>query len=167
MYFSEKFVCATEDYSSYYKFVPAPYLRKEFEISDEVSRIEITICGLGFYRLWINGIEITKGIIAPYVSNPDNIKYYDNYDMTAFIHKGKNVIGIMLGNGMLNNPGGEIWDFEKASLRRSPCVAFCIAGELNNEEQLFIEADESVICADSPCILMTTVQVKDMMRLKR
>lgn len=150
MKFSEKFICATEEYSSYYKFVPSPYFRKEFQLSCEVNSLEITICGLGFYRLWINGKEITKGIIAPYVSNPDDIRYYDNYRISDHLVQGKNVIGIQLGNGMLNNPGGEIWDFEKASFRRSPCVAFSVEGEFENGDKIFFEADESVLCADSP-----------------
>lgn len=150
MYFSDKFICATEEYSSYNKFVPAPYLRKEFTLSEAVNSLEITICGLGFYRLWINGTEITKGIIAPYVSNPDDIKYYDNYDIKEYVREGKNAIGILLGNGMLNNPGGEIWDFEKAQFRRSPCVAFAVEGETQKGEKIFFEADESVLCADSP-----------------
>lgn len=149
MHFSDKFICATEEFSSYDKFVSAPYFRKEINLK-EVSFLEITICGLGFYRLWVNGKEITKGIIAPYVSNPDDVKYYDNYDISSLVNEGKNVIGIMLGNGMLNNPGGEIWDFEKASFRRSPCLAFSIQGKEADGEDIFIEADESVLCTESP-----------------
>lgn len=150
MSFSDKFICATEEFSSFYKFVPAPYFRKEFTLNVDVNELEITICGLGFYRLWINGKDITKGLIAPYVSNPDDIKYYDNYEITSLVNKGKNVIGIMLGNGMLNNPGGEIWDFEKASFRRSPCVAFSIEGKTIDEKDILFEADETVRCTDSP-----------------
>lgn len=150
MKLSEKFICATEDFSSYYKFISAPYFRKEFEIGEASDNISVTVCGLGFYRLWINGKEITKGIVAPYVSNPDDIKYYDSYDITSLVAAGKNVIGIQLGNGMLNNPGGEIWDFEKASFRRSPCVAFAVEGKTGNNSDFIFEADESVLCADSP-----------------
>lgn len=150
MFFSDKFICATEEYSSYERFIPAPYFRKEFDLTADIVNAEITICGLGFYRLWINGKEITKGIIAPYVSNPDDIKYYDNYSITDLVSKGKNVISILLGNGMLNNPGGEIWDFEKASFRRSPCVSFCVEGLKSDGKSIFFESDESVLCADSP-----------------
>ncbi len=150
MYFSDRFICATEEYSSYNKFIPSPYFRKAFELTDSIKYLNITICGLGFYRLWINGREITKGIIAPYVSNPDDVKYYDCYNIKNYVRTGKNVIGIQLGNGMLNNPGGEIWDFEKASFRRSPCVAFCVEGELSDSSIVFFETDDSVLCADSP-----------------
>ncbi len=150
MNFSEKFICATEEFSSFEKFVPAPYFRKEFVLEKSINCLEITICGLGFYRLWINGTEITKGIIAPYVSNPDDVKYYDNYDISSYVLTGKNVIGVMLGNGMLNNPGGEIWDFEKATFRRSATLAFCVEGTYSDGEAIEFEADSSVLCAESP-----------------
>ncbi len=150
MVFSDKFICMTEEFSSYDKFVPSPYFRKEFKLNDSVASLNITICGLGFYRLWINGKEITKGLIAPYVSNPDDIIYYDNYDLSCYVAAGENVIGIQLGNGMLNNPGGEIWDFEKASYRRSPCLAFTVEGTIKGGEKIFFEADESVLCTASP-----------------
>ena len=42
------------------QYVPAPYLRKEFELAREAEAAELLICGLGFYRLFINGTEITK-----------------------------------------------------------------------------------------------------------
>lgn len=150
MYFSDRFICATEEFSSFDKFVPAPYFRKEFILTEEIDELSVTLCGLGFYRLWINGKEITKGIIAPYVSNPDDIKYYDHYDISQLVNAGNNVIGVQLGNGMLNNPGGEIWDFEKAAFRRSPCLAFSVDGEYKSGSRIFFEADETVLCADSP-----------------
>lgn len=62
---------------------------------------KISICGLGFYRLWINGKDITKGLLAPYISNPDHYCYYDEYDIKEYLLTGENVIGILLGNGHL------------------------------------------------------------------
>lgn len=150
MIFSDKFICATEEYSTFEKFVPAPYFRKEIFIENDLRRVEITLCGLGFYRLWINGNEITKGLLAPYVSNPDDIKYYDNYNITDLLLNGKNAVCVMLGNGMLNNPGGEIWDFEKAAFRRSPCLAFAVELITANGKRMLTEADESVLCTESP-----------------
>ena len=65
---------------------------------------EIEICGLGFYHLYINGKKITKGELAPYISNPDQLCYYDTYDILPYISEGENVIGIILGNGYYNHP---------------------------------------------------------------
>lgn len=105
--FSEKFICAGYDYTTYTFHVPAPYFRKTFEIDGEVKKSVITLTGLGFYELYVNGQRLTKGILAPYISNPDDLVYYDEYDITEYLVPGKNVLGIMLGNGMQNAPGGQ------------------------------------------------------------
>lgn len=142
--FSNKFIQATEKYCTYNNHVNAPLLRKTFYVQD-ASNGEIIICGLGFYRLFINGKEITKSHLAPYISNVNHIVYYDKYDLKNFLIEGKNVLGIILGNGMLNSMGGYIWDFDKAEFRTSPKVAFSL--KIDN---YIIEADESVKVAVSP-----------------
>ena len=125
MNFPKQFICATEEYSSYHDFVPAPYFRKVFVPACTDCRLRVT--GLGFYRVWINGTEITKGLLAPYISNPDHIVYFDDYDLSLYIRSNvKNVLGFQLGNGMQNAPGGVIWDFDKASFRGSPRFAFML-----------------------------------------
>ncbi len=129
---SKKFICATYDYSTYQNFVPSPFFRKSFYVNKTAVKCTVTIGGLGFYDIFINGQKITKGIIAPYVCNPDHIVYFDEYDVTRYLCDGKNVLGIQLGNGMQNCPGGEIWDFEKASFRGAPRVAFSIETEYSD-----------------------------------
>ena len=115
--FSLKFISASREYTTFTRFVPAPYLRRSFTLAQLPSSATVTICGLGFYELFINGVRITKGALAPYVSNPDDILYYDRYDVLPHLRQGKNVIAVMLGNGMLNCPGGDIWDFQLARFR--------------------------------------------------
>ena len=80
--FSEKFICAGYEYTDYTFHVPAPYFRKTFETDGEIKKSIITLTGLGFYELYVNGRRFTKGILAPYISNPDDIVYYDEYDKT-------------------------------------------------------------------------------------
>ncbi len=144
--FSEKFIQRTSIYNTFDRNVPAPYLRKEFCLQFKPVSAEITICGLGFYRLWINGTEVTKGMLAPYISNPNDLLYYDRYQVEDKLQTGKNVLAIMLGNGFLNNPGGDVWDFDKAAFRDAPKVAM----SLEIDGNLVFEADESFKTADSP-----------------
>ena len=106
--FSLKFVSATRAYSTFSERVPAPLLRRTFEVDSKVHSASITLCGLGFYELYLNGERLTKGPLAPYISNPDDILYYDSYDVAPLLRQGRNTIGVILGNGMLNCPGGEI-----------------------------------------------------------
>ena len=146
---SDKFICATYDYTTYRHAVPSPYFRKVFELNESLSKAAVTITGLGFYDIFINGEKITKGLLAPYISNPDHIVYYDEYDIMSKLKNGKNVLGIQLGNGMQNCPGGQVWDFDKASFRGSPRTAFAIELTDSDGKATIIEADETVKTAPS------------------
>lgn len=150
MKFSSKFISATKKYNTFFEHIPAPLLRKSFNIDKDIDSAEITICGLGFYKLYINGKDITKGMLAPYISNPDHILYYDNYNIAPLLKKGENVIGIVLGNGMLNCPGGAVWEFEKARWRSAPKVALTAELRFADGTSDEFEADESFKVSESP-----------------
>lgn len=146
-----QFISATKEYGSMEKYIPAPYLRKTFELDFIPGKANISICGLGFYVLYINGINITKGLLAPYISNPDHICYCDTYDVKEYLSKGKNVIGIILGNGFMNPFCGAVWDFDKAIWRNAPCVALELVAS-NTETSIIIEADTSFKVCSSPIV---------------
>lgn len=149
---SGKFICATFDYSTYTKFVPSPLFRKTFVVYEKPKKGVLTIGCTGFYDVYINGHKITKGIIAPYISNPDHIVYYDRYDITEFLCEGRNVLGLQLGNGMQNAVGGQTWSFDKADFRGAPRVAFSVELENNDGTVDVIEANRSVKTAPSSVI---------------
>ena len=93
----KRFIKATAKYSSLNRHIPAPYIRKSFELPFVPDRATVKVCGLGFYLLYVNGKEITKGYLAPYISNPDDYCYYDTYDLLPYLKKGKKAFD------------GEIW----------------------------------------------------------
>lgn len=147
MYFSDKFVTASACCTTLEKNVPAPYIRKAF-FAKENSRAEVTITGLGFYKLYINGTDITRGLLSPYISNSDDMVYYDQYDISSYLIEGENVLGIILGNGMQNAFGGFVWDFDKTVHRTAPLLA--VALEIDGK--LVLEADESFLTCPSPIL---------------
>ena len=106
MKYPQYFICATKEYATHEKAVPAPLFRAVFHI-DSYEKVQLVICGLGLYRVFCNGNEITRGRLASCPSNPDQLLYYETYDITKLVQQGKNVIGILLGNGMLNCNGGD------------------------------------------------------------
>ncbi len=146
----KRFIQATAERCEFEHHVAAPYFRRSFDLNFLPNKATVCICGLGFYRLWINGKEITKGALAPYISNPDHFCYYDTYDLLPHLREGKNAIGVLLGNGMMNPIGGVEWDFDKAPWRDAPCLALeCeILGE--GDDRLFLEADSSFRTHPSP-----------------
>ena len=152
MNFPAKFISATRDYADFDYPVPAPYLRRSFQLSDTPLSAELLITGLGFYRLFINGHEITKCILAPYISNPDDIVYYDLYSVAEYLQPGENVIGVQLGNGMQNCFGGYVWDFEQAKWRGAPKMAMRLDLTTASGETMTLESDESFKTHASPLI---------------
>jgi len=153
MDFALNFICAGTEFSTLTKHVPAPYFRKAFALGKAPVAASILICGLGFYELYVNGERMTKGALAPYISNPDDILYYDRVDVTDVLKTGENVIAVCLGNGLLNNPGGFIWQFDKASYRAAPQFAMRLEADLGDGGESFsIESDESFKTSCSPTI---------------
>ena len=145
---SNRFIAASEEYSRGELgggfTVGAPMFRREFDF-DGGEKAELTICGLGFYVLYINGTEITKGRLAPYISNPDDLYYFDVYDLKPYLNAGKNAIGVILGNGFINSQVA-CWDFDKAPFRGSP--RFALSFEV--DDRVVFEADDRFVWTRSP-----------------
>lgn len=149
MNYPEKFICATTRYSTLDEHIPAPLFRKSF-VSDTEATAHIIISACGFYDLYLNGKNVTKGAFAPYISNPNHIVYYDEYFLP--IKKGENVIGVWLGNGFQNNPGGYIWDFDKTNFRSAPKFALSVAWKNAEGNDEYFESDESFLTSSSPIV---------------
>lgn len=146
------FINAGSKYSTLEEYVAAPYLRRVFDIEKEIKSAKMQICGLGFYELHINGTDITKGYLAPYRSNHDHYVYVDEYELTPRLLPGKNVIAILLGNGMQNAQGGSIWEFDQASWRSAPQVSFELHLEYQDGETEVIPSDTLTRVHESPII---------------
>lgn len=77
-------------------------LRKEFVTAAKPVRALIHIAGLGQYEFNINGKKATSDLLASGWSSYDKTVLYNSYDVTPFLKQGKNVIGIVLSNGLYN-----------------------------------------------------------------
>lgn len=141
------FITKSEDYSTFEKQISAPLFRKVFSLNGFKS-CQIEIAGLGFYELYVNGVNVTKGKLAPYISNPDDVIYYDKYDITDNVKSGENCIAVILGNGFINSVAGQFWDFDKASFRSSPKLAL----SLYADGKEILSADETFKCIDTPIL---------------
>ena len=146
MEYPKHFIRATEAFNTFENHVPAPWFRKEFQVSQACSaKVVITACG--FYELYLNGVRYTKGAMAPYISNTDHILYYDAYDLP--LNAGSNVLAVLLGNGLQNNPGGYIWDFDQLPYRGAPQFALSLSWTDADGSAHSMESDESFRTAPS------------------
>lgn len=147
---SQQFIKATGSFATYEKTVPAPYLRRTFQLEHLPDRATLTLTCTGFYRLWVNGCEITDGRLAPGISNPDEMLFYDTYEIGDRLTVGRNCIALLLGNGFSNSVGGFIWDFDKAAFRSAPMLALALETVQDDKASVLLEADEDFRCAPSP-----------------
>lgn len=105
-------------------FRPAPYFRKEFEIKKEVKYARAYIAVAGLYELSLNGSRVGDHQLDPMYTRFDRRTLYVTHDITAQLRKGKNALGVILGNGRYNHQALAVWNFHNAPWRARP--AFCL-----------------------------------------
>jgi alpha-L-rhamnosidase len=84
--------------------ISSPLLRKEFEIESDIQRGRVYISGLGCYEIYINGRRIGDRVLDPATTDYDKRILYPTYDVTNLLRRGKNVLGVWLGNGFYCQP---------------------------------------------------------------
>jgi len=90
---------ANEDDTGQYRKLAARYLRKEFSITKEIKRATAYISGLGLYELYINRSKTGNMVLAPGATQYNKTVFYNSFDVTSQLTSGKNVVGVILGNG--------------------------------------------------------------------
>ena len=89
-----------------------PIFRKEFAVEQKaVKRAMAFICGLGHFELSINGATVGDHVIDPGWTDYKDTCLYVPFDVTEMLKAGPNALGVMLGNGMYNVPGGRYTKF--------------------------------------------------------
>lgn len=82
------------------------WLKKDVKLGKGIQKATIQIAGLGFYELSLNGAKVSDAIFAPLWSDYDKTVFYNTYDVTSLLRKGKNQLCVLLGNGFYNEQGG-------------------------------------------------------------
>ncbi len=146
MDFPKTFIGRTTEFATEKKQVCAPYLRRTFTLPEGTKEARLAVCCLGFYHLYINGKEITKGLLCPYLTQPDQLVYCDEYDLSSYVTAGKNCVALLLGSGMINAIDGHPWDDEQLPWRSAPKFAL----RVEVEGKTLFESDERFKTHDSP-----------------
>ena len=81
-----------------------PVFRKNIDIDKKVVSSIGYISGLGHYELLVNGEAIDSAVLQPGWTKYDKEAYYVVYDLTDQWRRGRNTIGVMLGNGFYYIP---------------------------------------------------------------
>jgi alpha-L-rhamnosidase len=78
---------------------PAPYLRREFELTESVVEARLYATAIGVYEAYLNGVRIGEAVLSPGWTDYNRRVRYQVYDVTKLLHEGPNVIGAILGDG--------------------------------------------------------------------
>jgi alpha-L-rhamnosidase len=101
---------------------PLPWLRKTFTLEKVPTTATIYVCALGYYELYVNGQKVGGDVLTPAVSDYGKRGLYLTHDITKYLVKGKNCIGLWLGRGwslgVLKN-AGTVGPMVKAELNLS------------------------------------------------
>lgn len=143
--------------------ISSPLFRRSFHLDKDVKRGRAYICGLGYYEFHLNGEKIGTPVLVPNWTNYDdrNIQgllypfedrtskrvHYLTYDITGYLKRGGNSIGIMLGNGWYNQRErtveGNMWF-------GSPKLLFHMDIELEDGSHVVIKSDEAWKYSEGP-----------------
>lgn len=84
----------------------SPYFRKEFQVTKKIKRATLYATAKGLYEAYINGKKISGDVFTPGWTDYGKRIYYNTYDVTNQLKKGKNFIGSILGEGWYKGPIG-------------------------------------------------------------
>ncbi|MCX6215035.1 alpha-L-rhamnosidase [Spirosoma sp.] len=82
-----------------YHLPPAPFFRKEIQLTAPVKKARLYVTSLGLYECQINGKRIGTDYFTPGWTDYNKRVYYQTYDVTANIKTGKNALGAIIADG--------------------------------------------------------------------
>jgi len=84
--------------------LPARWLRREFDAPKTIVRGTAFVCGLGLSELYVNGEKAGDEVLSPALSQYPKRDYYVTHDVTPLLRRGRNALGVVLGNGRFYAP---------------------------------------------------------------
>ncbi len=120
---------------------PATMFRKKFLVDADktVQSVRGYVTAHGVYDLYLNGIRVGKRKLAPGYASYEKILPYQTYDFTDFILKGKNALGLYVGDG---------WYFSPETSMNQIATAEVHHGVIFEIHIKYTDGTEDVVCSD-------------------
>ena len=81
------------------RYLPAPHVRKEFEVKGTVAQAVMYVTAQGFAEMHLNGERVGDEFFTPGWTDYNKRIYYRTYDVTDLLQSGDNAIGGIIGDG--------------------------------------------------------------------
>lgn len=124
----------------------ARYFRTEFDIRQQPVKATLYLCGLGLYKLRINGETIGNQELSPTPTDYRKEVKYNTFDVTKVLQSGSNAIGVTLGNGrFFHMRHTEVFEYPKMILQMEMEFA-------DGSKQMVVSDDSWKVTANGPII---------------
>ena len=123
----------------------ASYYKKSFFIDKLSDPAVVTICGIGFHELYINGVKADDRVLEPAFTEYDKVVLYSSYNVTDLIKEGNNELEFILADGWYNQTTKDTWGFYRAPWRDYPKAAMtldCGDFHLESDRSFFVSYGE-------------------------
>ncbi len=91
-----------------------PRFRKVFTLQKPIRQAMASVCGLGFYELYLNGKKAGDHVLAPANTTYAQRLLFDTLDVTALVKQGDNAVGLWLAAGYSDDYSKWGWKWESA-----------------------------------------------------
>ena len=125
-----------------------PQFRKTFQLDRSLKRATAYVCGLGQFDFFINGEKVGDHFLDPGWTRYDRQALYVPFDVTDYLQKGTNVLGVMLGNGFFNIPSDRY--LKLLTSFGAPKLKMLLFLEYSDGTSSFVVTDGSWKAAESP-----------------
>ena len=98
---------------------PAPFFRKTFEWDGE-GTAELSVAAAGYVEIYLNGEKVGDHVLDPTPTIYDRHLYLLKFEVKHLLKKGRNSIGVILGNSTYNCETGGPWMLDEIPWRDYP-----------------------------------------------
>ena len=127
--------------------ITARYLRKTFNLNNDISKARLYISGLGQYSAYINGTEVAADeLLKPAISDYTKRVYFNAYDVTSLLNKGDNAIGVTLEGGRFTTIRYDSLYLEWCGIRHA--MHYGMPQLLLQLEVTYNDGTSAMICSD-------------------
>ncbi|WP_105072169.1 alpha-L-rhamnosidase [Nonlabens arenilitoris] len=117
------------------------YLRKEFELLDQVIDARLYITAKGVFDVSINGKNVSDDVMSPGFTTYDQRIETLTYDVTKLIRSGENTIGVEVASGW--HSGRLLWGTTPWDNTISPQVLAQLEMTMNDGAKVSVVSDET------------------------
>ena len=128
-----------------------PYFRKNFSLNQEIPIKALAyFCGLGTGELYLNGKQVdSTRFLDPAQTDYEHHALYSTLDITEYLQKGDNALGVMLGDGWFSQ--GEAWGGAPFSYG-NPMFRLQVMLFFEDNRRELIQSDETWVWKEGPII---------------